>query len=65
MDDTDDNSPLITLPELQEICNLLKVASDRGAFRIEEYQRVGICYNKLQTFLTRAHEITRQGEQNV
>tara|TARA_B110000503_G_C6941761_1_gene327264 strand:+ start:418 stop:615 length:198 start_codon:yes stop_codon:yes gene_type:complete len=65
MDHTDENTPIITLPDLQEIYEIIKLASDRGAFRIGEYSQVGACFDKLQKFLTQAHFITNQGEQNV
>ncbi len=65
MDTAGDNKPIITLPDLQEISDIIKLASDRGAFRIGEYSQVGACYDKLQNFLTQAHLITNQGEQNV
>lgn len=64
MDNTGDR-PIITLPDLQEICDIIKLASDRGAFRVGEYSQVGACYDKLQNFLSQAHLITNQGEQNV
>lgn len=64
MDNTGDR-PIITLPDLQEICDIIKLASDRGAFRVAEYSQVGACYDKLQNFLSQAHLITNQGEQNV
>ena len=65
MDNTGDNQPIITLPDLQEICDIIKLASERGAFRVGEYSQVGACFDKLQSFLTQAHLITNQGEKNV
>lgn len=65
MDNTGDNRPIITLPDLQEISTIIKLASERGAFRVSEYSQVGACYDKLQNFLTQAQLITNQGEQNV
>jgi len=65
MDNTGDNRPIITLPDLQEISTIIKLASERGAFRVHEYSQVGACYDKLQNFLTQAQLITNQGEPNV
>jgi hypothetical protein len=51
MENTDTNTPNITVQDLQGLKSALEVACARGAFRAEEMQAIGTLYNNVAQFL--------------
>jgi len=47
----ENNSPQITIADLDALKNIIDLASSRGAFRGAELSQVGTVYDKLTQFL--------------
>ena len=47
----ENNSPQITITDLDALKNIIDLASSRGAFRGAELSQVGTVYDKLTQFL--------------
>jgi len=56
-------SPEITLPDLVNVYNIMKVAIERSAFKAEEVGDVGAVFNKIGAFLKAAEEVQKLQEQ--
>ena len=44
--------PSLTIQDLENIRNIIDVASKRGVFKTEEFAMVGTAYGKLSVFIT-------------
>ena len=55
-DNQSQNSPSLTLISLQNAANIINVASQRNAFKIEELELVGKTYNELTNFVRLTQE---------
>lgn len=49
------SAPSVAPADLERLLDLLSVAADRGAFKIEEYEDVGAAWRKLAAFV-QAHK---------
>lgn len=54
--------PELTVNDLNQLRQVIDVASQRGAFKPNEMVTVGTIYNKLDTFLTAVSKQQPQGE---
>jgi len=50
-DSTNTNDTGLTVRDLAQIVEIIKVCSTRGAFRAEELSGVGLLYDRLNSFL--------------
>jgi hypothetical protein len=50
-DSTNTNDTGLTVRDLAQIVEIIKVCSSRGAFRAEELSGVGVLYDRLNSFL--------------
>jgi hypothetical protein len=50
-DSTNTNDTGLTVRDLAQIVEMIKVCSSRGAFRAEELSGVGVLYDRLNSFL--------------
>jgi hypothetical protein len=50
-DSTNTNDTGLTVRDLAQIVEIIKVCSTRGAFRAEELSGVGVLYDRLNSFL--------------
>ena len=50
-DSTNTNDTGLTVRDLAQIVEIIKVCSSRGAFRAEELSGVGLLYDRLNSFL--------------
>jgi hypothetical protein len=50
-DSTNTNDTGLTVRDLAQIVEIIKVCSTRGAFRAEELSGVGVLYDRLDSFL--------------
>jgi hypothetical protein len=50
-DSTNTNDTGLTVRDLAQIVEIIKVCSTRGAFRAEELSGVGLLYDRLDSFL--------------
>lgn len=58
---TQEQSPELTVQDLTAMKSIIDVASSRGAFKPNEMATVGTVYNKLEVFLTAVAE-TQQAQ---
>ena len=58
-----DETPQLTISDLQMIRSIIDVSSQRGAFKANEMAQVGSVYNKLDTFLNVALEAQKEKEE--
>lgn len=56
-------APEITIPDLVNAYNIIKVAIERAAFKAEEVGDVGAVFNKFGAFLKAAEEQQKAQEQ--
>jgi hypothetical protein len=49
--DQQTDAPMLSIVDLQQILNIIDLASSRGAFRGAELASVGISYNRVQAFV--------------
>lgn len=60
MEETQDQqSPNLSLADITLALQIIQVASQRGAFKTEEFAEVGGCYNRILAFLEAAGAVTR------
>ena len=52
-------SPNLSLADITLALQIIQVASQRGAFKTEEFAEVGGCYNRILSFLEAAGAVTR------
>ena len=55
-DNQSQNNPSLTLVSLQNAANIINVASQRNAFKIEELELVGKTYNEITNFVRLTEE---------
>ena len=55
--------PSLTIQDLENIRNIIDVASKRGVFKTEEFTMVGTAYGKLSAFITAITPPPAEGEQ--
>ena len=59
---SEQKAPEITLPDLVNVYNIIKVAIERAAFKAEEVGDVGSVFNKVGAFLKAAEEAQKAQE---
>ena len=57
--------PSLTIQDLENIRNIIDVASTRGVFKTEEFAMVGTAYGKLSAFITAITPPPAEGEQEA
>jgi hypothetical protein len=60
----ENNSPQITIADLDALKNIIDLASSRGAFRGAELSQVGTVYDKLTQFLDSVIAQAKAQEEN-
>ena len=62
---TPDNSPTITISDLQNVLVLIDLASNRGTFRGAELSSVGSLYERIQAFVQAISPLDDAASNNV